>query len=197
MSKRDWRDIWWALRDAARNAWRVAVTAMVVLGLYIVFITFGPGIEGSYFPVLDNYRLTAVRSLQSGGFSFRPQFEKERDCDYYGVAWFAQDAAGNLTRVQVARNSEEAGPPETGPVGNRVGNRVTIYPPAGTTAIFGVNHHQCRLPWQTRTIVGPFAITNGNLENVPSLRALQRHGTASPSEDRRRAATALILLSSL
>ena len=178
MSDRDWRNIWYALKDSARDAWRTLVAAIVAFGFYLLFIMFGPGIEGRYFPVLEDYRLTAVREVSGGGYSFRPIFEKTRDCDYYGAAWFAQDRTGNLTRIQLARNADP-GPPETGPTGNRVGNRVTLFPPPGTTAVFGINHHQCNLPWQTRTMVGPFAITNGQLENTPSLRALERRSAVT------------------
>lgn len=147
------------LREAWENALKVMGGGIVAFCLYLGLITFGPGLEGRFFPVIINYQLQNVRAVAEDGFSFRPIFTKVRDCTYFGVTWFAQDTEGNLTRLQLGRM--EAGPPMTGPTGGRVGDRVALYPPAGTVAIFGLNHHDCGAPWQTRTLVGPFPIVDG------------------------------------
>lgn len=150
------------LKEAAGNFLKVLGGGLVAALLYIGFIVTGPGVEGSFFPVLSDYELKNVRHVQNDGFSFRPSFTKTRDCTYFGVTWFAQDEAGNLTRIQLGRNSNP-GPPITGPTGLRIGERQTLYPPEGTTSIFALNHHECGTPWQTRTMVGPFQIINGEL----------------------------------
>lgn len=148
------------LKEAWENFTRVVFGGMIAGGLYLGTVTLGPGIEGKFFPVITDYQLMNIRAVSGDGFSFRGAFTKKRDCTYYGVTWFAQDQAGNLTRIQLGRQSE-AGPPITGPVGQRIGDRVTLYPPDGTVSIFGLNHHQCGTPWQTRTMVGPFAVIDG------------------------------------
>lgn len=147
------------LREAVDNALRVLGGGIVAFCLYLGMVTFGPGLEGRFLPVIKDYQLDNVRMLQDGGFSFRPTFIKARDCTYFGVTWFAQDGDGNLTRIQLGRM--DAGSPATGPTGRRVGDRVVLHPPAGTTSIFGLNHHDCGPLWQTRTLVGPFPIIDG------------------------------------
>lgn len=147
------------LREAWENALKVMFGGVVAFCLYLGLVSFGPGIEGKFFPVIANYELTNIRAVSNGGFSFRPTFIKKRDCTYFGVTWFAQDEAGNLTRLHLGRM--DAGPPETGPTGGRVGDRVALYPPDGTVAVFGLNHHECGTPWQTRTLVGPYPLVNG------------------------------------
>lgn len=148
------------LREAVDNALRILGGGAVAALLYLGFVSVGPGIDGWMAPVIADYRLENVRRLSDGGFSFRPSFTKKRDCTYFGVTWFAKDEAGNLTRIQLGRQMQP-GPPLTGPTGQRIGDRVTLYPPAGSLSIFGLNHHECGFPWQTRTQVGPFDIING------------------------------------
>lgn len=154
------------LQEAFRNMMLVLGGGLFAALLYLGFVSVGPGIEGKFMPVLADYRLDAIRPLANAGFSFRPTFVKKRDCTYFGVTWFAQDETGNLTRIQLGRQSQP-GPPITGPIGRRVGERVSLYPPQGTLSIFGLNHHECGTPWQTRTMVGPFPIINGQLQPAP------------------------------
>lgn len=157
------RSVEWGLREALGNAGRVMASGLLAFLLYWGFITVGPGLDGWANPVISDYRIEGVRSLQNGaGFSFRASFVKRRDCTYYGVTWFGMDNAGNLTRIQLGRS--DAGPPLTGPTGKRMGDRLTLYPPHGTTSIFGLNQHDCGWPWQTRTIVGPFTLDHGKPE---------------------------------
>lgn len=148
------------LLEAWDNFKRVLFGGLIAGGMYLGVVTLGPGVEGQFFPVITDYRLENIRAVSGNGFSFRGAFVKRRDCTYFGVTWFAQDAAGNLTRIQLGRQSQP-GPPITGPTGQRIGDRVTLFPPEGTISIFGLNHHQCGTPWQTRTMVGPFAVIDG------------------------------------
>lgn len=148
------------LGEALWNAAKVLGAGFVFFCFYFAFIGWGPMIEGRFFPVIKNYELHNIRAVQNGeGFSFSPTFDKTRDCTYYGVTWFAQGESGGLGRIQLGRVN--SGPPTTGPTGVRIGDRVTLYPPPGTISIFGVNHHECGMPWQTRTIVGPFEVVDG------------------------------------
>lgn len=133
----------------------------VALGLYLAIIILGPSIEGRYWPVIEGYHLEDVRGEPNGGVSFVPVFTKERDCTYFGVSWFAPNPDGNLVRVQVAPLDEDATAPQTGPMGPREGRRQVIYPPASATALLGIMNHDCGLIWQTRTVVGPFPISQG------------------------------------
>lgn len=151
------------LKEAGGNFLKVLGGGLVAALLYLGFVVVGPGIEGRFYPVITDYRLENIRTVQNGGFSFRPTFIKKRDCTYYGVTWFAEDDAGALVRIQLGRQAQP-GPPLTGPTGARLGDRVTLYPPEGTVSVFGLNHHECGTPWQTRTMVGPFPIINGKLQ---------------------------------
>lgn len=145
---------------AGKNALRTIWGGAVTVSMLFAFTAIGPGIESKFFPVITDYELQNIRRIQGGGFSFRPDFIKERDCTYYGVTWFAVDEKGDISRIQLGRQYEP-GPPETGPVGRRAGERVTLYPPEGTRSVFGINHHQCSSLWQTRTTVGPFMLVEG------------------------------------
>lgn len=148
------------LQEAAGNAGRVLAGGFVAFCLYLGLVTFGPGLEGRFFPVITNYQLENIRLINGGGFSFRPSFVKARDCTYFGVTWFAEDDTGDLTRIQLGKQSDPS-PPITGPVGQRTGERQTLFPPEGTVSIWALNHHQCGTPWQTRTMVGPFVVEGG------------------------------------
>lgn len=154
------------LKEAMNNALRVLGGGVIAFALYLGLVTIGPGVEGKFFPVIADYRLENLRAVSNGGYSFRASFTKKRDCTYFGVTWFAQDPSGNLTRIQLGR-SNQPGPPITGPTGQRLGDRVTLYPPAGTVSIFGLNHHECGTPWQTRTMVGPYPVIDGRPNATP------------------------------
>lgn len=159
-----------ALRFAFYRAITVLVGGLVAIGLYVLLISFGPQLEGRIFPVVDLYALVDVRAEENGGISFSTRFEKERDCYYYGVSWFAPDERGDLARIQLMPLTADPTAPMTGPVGPRVGRRNVLYPPAGTTQLFAVMHHACGWPWQTRTVIGPFPIGEDGLPfNPPEL----------------------------
>ena len=148
------------------NALRIIWGGMIAFGLYLLFVTVGPSIEGKLFPVIKDYQLSDINKLENGGLAFNPTFDKVRDCTYYGVTWFSPDEKGNLSRIQTQRTGDytTATAPQTGPLGHRSGNTQIIVPPEGASQIFGIMHHDCGLLWQTRTTVGPFSLETGRVD---------------------------------
>lgn len=152
-----------SFRVAFRNAFHTLWSGVVVVALYLLVVGVGPAVEAKMFPVITGYHLAQPRHTSTGGITFYPEFEKTRDCTYYGINWFAPDERGNLIRIQSRRAEGPQVAPETGPVGQRRGERQYILPPAGTEQFYGIMHHQCGPLWQTRTQVGPFSMKDGRL----------------------------------
>lgn len=131
---------------------------VVAVCLYLGLVVLGPVVEGRFFPVVTDYKISDLREEANHGISFIPTFRKVRDCGYYGVSWFAPDANGNLVRIQVAPMDRDPTAPQTGPMGKRAGDRMALYPPEGATDVLAVMSHDCGMIWQTRTQVGPFKV---------------------------------------
>lgn len=175
-----------SVRQALAFAWGRAVAVIwgggIAFFLYVSLVQFGPGIEGRFFPVIEDYHLTQVETDPAGGFSFVPEFVKSRDCTYHGITWFAPDARGNLSRIQGRRDENANNPPETGPMGARTGVRQSLVPPADAKEISGIMFHECGFIWQTRTMVGPFPLKNGTVETPVNARSPR---VSSPSASSR------------
>lgn len=149
----------YALGRAATVVWG----GLVALGMYYFFVTAAPTLEGQWAPVVTRYALTEVRQEDNGGFSYISNFYKERDCVNQGSSWYAPNEYGDLVRLTPRRLTGDPQPPQTGPIGWRVGERQALYPPEGATYVLGVLNSDCRWIWQTRTTLGPFALGEDGL----------------------------------
>lgn len=158
-----------ALRFAFNRALAVMWGGLVAAVLYLSIVLLGPGLEGRFFPVMTDYRVTEFSvHPEDGSITFRPRFTKVRDCVNYGSSWFAVDAEGNYTRVQLNSAAATPVPIATGPLGRRVGNPQQLAPPKGAVAFLGTLEHDCGLVWHTRTQVGPFSVTDGKPVALPA-----------------------------
>ncbi len=159
-----------ALRFAFNRAVAVFWGGFVAACLYLTIVLIGPDVEGRWFPVMVDFRLSDFHQDGAGLITFRPRFTKVRGCVNFGSSWFAVDAEGNYTRIQL--NSAEATPvpTATGPLGKRVGRLQQVAVPEGTTAILGTLEHDCGLVWHTRNYVGPFSVADGRPVSLPPRR---------------------------
>jgi hypothetical protein len=151
-----------AAHVAASRAFDVCWAGIVALMFWIALITVGPVVQGRLFPVVSNFRLTEITQPGPDLLSFRPAFVKEMDCEYLGLTWFVKDDKGQVSRHQVSMfktDGEVQGPPVTGPVGPRIGVLWEVPLKDQDREMFGLLHHSCGFPWESRTLVGPFVLS--------------------------------------
>jgi hypothetical protein len=154
-----------ALRFAAFRALEVWWAGLLALAFWLTFITVGPVLESRWFPVETAFRVAEIAEPGPDVIAFRPAFSKVRDCSYLGLSWFAKDDKGQIERRQVQLASESL-TPATGPVGARLGQWWEIGVKDKDREMFGIAHHSCGLPWETRSVLGPFRVSEGHNKTI-------------------------------
>lgn len=140
-------DVWW--------------TGLLMILFWGFAITVGPVIESKAFPVISHFRIAEIRALPDPNtLSFRPAFRKTRECRYLGMTWFVKDDKGQIARHQV-QLSKDTYEPTTSPPGEILGSWWDVGVSDGDREMFGVLHHSCGLPWESRSVVGPFRLSQG------------------------------------
>lgn len=154
-----------AAHFAVRRAGSVLYGALIGIFIWILVILMGPRVEAAIDPVITDYQLTDVMRTKDG-VSFIPFFEKTRSGYYQGSAWEIINPTGANIRVQ-AQLPDRDTPPETGPVGLRVGTRIFLPLPPGRQCFAGTYFHDTGLFWQSQSPIGPFCVTEeGKVTNA-------------------------------
>lgn len=150
---------------AAFRAVEVWWTGILMLVFWLVLITVGPYLESRLWPVISDFHIAQLDTSRSDVIAFKPGFRKGRSCTYLGMQWFVKDDQGRIARHQVLI-SEAARPPATYPVGESVGAWWEVGIKDRDREMYGVLHHACGLPWESRSLVGPFTISKSSTGKV-------------------------------
>lgn len=124
------------------------------LGVYIMFM-LGPWMETRFFPVVKTLHILRTEATDGGASSLVwGYFEKVRDCEYVGIAWFRGSRLGNFDRVSfvpVREIGDHSSP--TRPLGTQQGGPWKIGLPIEDleTNSFVEIFHSCHPFWVTRT----------------------------------------------
>ena len=78
--------------------------------LYAIWIV-GPPLETRFWPVVSKLQIISMEPAPDGFTKIRAGFNKLRDCEYVGIAWFVGDRSISFERVVVALNRD---PKDTG-----------------------------------------------------------------------------------
>lgn len=139
----------------------------VILLLYGI----GPTIETSYFPVVDRLNLLSVEEVVGDRARIFAEFNKLRDCEFIGIAWYKGKRDGNFERVPVTlmRMPGDNSSP-TRPLGlQRSGPWVIgMTPDDLRNNSFADLFHKCHPFWTTRTEFYTSAETGGAQSQPPS-----------------------------
>lgn len=129
----------------------------VVSAIVLIFLvlTVGPKVEGRIFPVVGKLHITAM--------SYDPiekrtvlqvEFNKIRDCEYLGLAWFVRLSTDSFERVpvEIRRASTDKSSPNR-PTGlQRSGPwLVNLDPETLKNRSFALLSHRCNPFWVTTT----------------------------------------------
>ncbi len=148
------RPVFYAGRRAAEVWW----TGLLMLIFWLVLITVGPYLESRLWPVIDDFHIAEVDTSDPSIVKFRPGFDKTRPCTYLGMQWFVKDDTGRIARHQVVV-SDKAAVPTTYPMGVSLGGWWEVGIKDRDREMYGIMHHACGLPWESRSMVGPFTIS--------------------------------------
>lgn len=127
-----------------------AITVSVLL--ITVFVTM-PVLETRFFPVVHKLLIDSIEPLGNQSI-VRGTFNKVRQCDYIGIAWFERNQLGGLDRVQVQtrRDINDVSSPNR-PVGWQSAGPWIIAIPADELKSNSVAElsHRCHPFWTTVT----------------------------------------------
>lgn len=133
---------------------KFAFGTTIALSIVTVFFALGPTLETRYWPVLDKLQIKEIRSVGPMESEIYVAFNKRRDCDYKGIAWYRDDGPAGLVRVviQVLRAPGDIAPPNR-PLGYQQSGPWRIALPAaqirGRSVVETI--HVCHWFWVTRT----------------------------------------------
>ncbi len=151
-------DVWW--------------TGVLALVFWLVLTSLGPYAETRWAPVVDRFHIVAIDDSDPDVVKFRPAFEKNRNCVYLGMQWFVMDDKGVVSRHQVL-TSDSVRTPMTFPVGPVLGDWWQVGTRDRDREMYGIMHHGCGLPWESRSLVGPFSVSK-SLAGKVSLTQMAR-----------------------
>lgn len=87
--------------------------AMTIAVLLVTFFVTLPGVETRYWPVVQKLEILSVADAGDGRSLVFGQFNKVRQCEYVGIAWFRRNSNGVLERVSIETRrlpTDEASP---------------------------------------------------------------------------------------
>lgn len=115
---------------------------LIFLPLYLVLYLYTQ--EGSYFPVVDNVRLTSVTDTNAGNTIISGSFTKLRNCRFLGIRWFygKEDAS-------VLVPSEFHSPPKIRTTGEQEFSNLEVELDSHEvlTNSYAYVYHECRPYW--------------------------------------------------
>jgi hypothetical protein len=124
---------------------RAAVLLAFCMALTPAIFTVGPFLESKYFPVTREIEILNEEPL-TGGTSFYVRFQKVRQCEFAGLAWYD----GNLRLpVDFEPNADQA--PRTRPPGNQYAGPWFISGLDSTSGSRAFVYHRCHPLWTTIT----------------------------------------------
>ena len=113
-----------------------------------LWVPYAPSTEGRLLPVVENVEIRDEQ-LTSDGLSFNVWIDKQRDCEFVGIAWYKLNKQNEPRLVDVEFNR-----------GGSPVSRLAGHQNAGTWTIPGIRtldrtiafvQHRCHPLWQTYT----------------------------------------------
>lgn len=128
--------------------------AITVAVLLVTFFVTLPMAETRWFPVVETLQVDKVEPASEGRSIIYGSFDKIRQCDYGGIAWFERKANGDLERVSVEllRRPGDTSSPNR-PLGQQTAGPWVIGIPADRVIGASVVEltHRCHPFWTTVT----------------------------------------------
>jgi hypothetical protein len=130
----------------------MALTFVIVL---LLVYSVGPLIETRLFPVVGKLQILTMTDDPQGNTVVDVAFDKRRDCEYVGLAWFRgrHDSELGFMRVAVVTRAASDTSNPNRPTGRQQAGPWTIAVPPAEIASnsFAVLYHRCHPFWITRT----------------------------------------------
>ena len=137
---------------------KAALGTVAILSVLYVFFTVGPALESRFLPVLGKMEITSVKPLSPSSSLVTTRFQKLRDCEYMGIAWYYGSQSGIFSRVSMVpiRDPDDTSSPSR-PIGDqRAGPwRVAIPAEQVRDKSFVQVFHRCSPFWVTMTMFYP------------------------------------------
>jgi hypothetical protein len=123
-------------------------------GMVFTLFTVGPSLETRWFPVVSKLEVLSIEPYGEGQSLIRAAFQKKRDCEYIGAAWFVGDRATEFERVSLVlmRSEGDTSSPNR-PLGyQRAGPWIVGVPPYELrNRSFATLTHRCHPFWNSVT----------------------------------------------
>ena len=145
-----------SVRVVSRIVKTLSSFAMFVC-LSLLLLQFAPMIESHWFPVAEKLQITSMTPTKDGtGTVLQVSFNKLRDCEYLGIAWYLKGDNGSVTRVAVITARPDSGSPNR-PLGQVTTGPWTVDMPMVRllSSSYAVLFHNCHTLWTTKTDFWP------------------------------------------
>ena len=116
--------------------------------------TVGPAVETRFWPAVSKLTIIAMHENDEGMAVLDAQFNKFRDCEYLGIAWFLRQDDGSFERVPVIlqRREGDTSSPNRPTGTQRAGPWIIGMSTADLTSrSFARLSHRCNPFWVTTT----------------------------------------------
>ncbi|MCW4115662.1 hypothetical protein NPA31_011875 [Aurantimonas sp. MSK8Z-1] len=134
-------------------ALKVAMGTISALCALYCFFALGPMVEARWFPVLGKLRIVQVDALSPRTSVVMTEFDKLRDCEYLGIAWYYNEASA-FERVSMVpiRDPDDTSAPNRPTGAQRAGPwRIAMSAEAVRGKSFVQAFHRCHPFWTTVT----------------------------------------------
>lgn len=130
--------------------------AIGVVAALILIFTIGPWVETRLFPAVSKLNILTMTPNAAGDTIITASFDKKRDCEYIGIAWFhgrrGSDMGFERVPLILQRREGDTSSPNR-PMGRQqAGPWIIAIPPAEIAGnSFAELYHRCHPFWVSRT----------------------------------------------
>ena len=135
---------------------KAACAGIALLSLAFTVVTVGPAVETKLWPVFSTFKFESVQEIAPGRSRVVVSFEKVRNCEPAGYAWYlGTREGGQFSEVEV--RSISTGSPVGRPLGRQLSLPFEVTAnPADLRSVFINVFHRCPFqPWVTKSEVYP------------------------------------------
>lgn len=137
---------------------KVFCGVIIAMGLGFTVYSIGPSFEQKYFPVVSKLTMINVSSDEEGHAVLMAEFNKMRNCEYLGIAWYRGTQSQGFERVPVMllRSAGDRSSPNR-PTGRQRSGPWVIHMPVNEIDgnSFAQLFHRCHPFWTSTTDFWP------------------------------------------
>lgn len=134
-----------------------ALTTLAVLVLLVAVFVIGPWIETKWFPVYSKFKIISVERISDTQSKIIFRFDKKRQCEPQGFAWYFGEPGGAFRQLQVFIDRPKGMTAAIRPLGVQTTDPYVIDASVEdiANATFAEIYNRCHPFWLTRSEIYP------------------------------------------